>query len=823
MQFDTPRENLVFNIAQTFLLDKDFFKGAEEVGLTKVNLYFKKKPTQTNNQSGILSPGVNIYLCATTQGDIPDLTKLLVQGFARVEWNEIVPSTDASQATAFNFPEPIEVNTGFVYAVLIQFDGDEDFELWTSKEGQTLVGSNTKTAGPAGQYIGKYFEYNSSVTNAVFASRLKALNDTDLKFDVYCAKYAGFSNSTVTNTVTSQTATIQTANLTMSAPSDRYEFFIYEGINSQNVARIEGGDFIFQNTVFVPGTVSINANSTVVTGGGGVNFNTLYDLTSGVDQYLIVYVNDDPEKYMVRRIQSIVSNTQLSLELPSRHTNAAASFMRSPVGIMHMKDRSKSFGKKKDLLILKQSNANSSLRFTNNCVESVTINSGGSSYVNGDILTIVAVGTNTINATANLTTNSTGGITSLTFSNIGAGINSAPSYTFANSTGGASLGSSANLSFGIGMTLLSSAKDTKFANATLINYDFHGSRWAGNVGKNKGTKHQVKANWKYYSTGNTYNINVHANKNSKLLNKLQRHNLPTKQAPLAVSWSYRVLQGDTSNTDFDDVVVDIIVESNSWFTVPKVNNPNLYIYKNIINNDYTNEDTRYGNALSKHVSTKINFDDGRFAEDLIVYLRAHRPANTDIKVFAKIHNSNDPEAFDDKSWTLLNCTGGANVYSSDTNEDDLREYTYGFTLHPNTATVDAGTVETTLNSETITGYGTTFNTTFAANDMIKIWSPLFPTNYMVSIVNNVASDTSLTIKHPVSNNGVVGTGLKVEKLDFKNQAFSYGLNDGIVRYYSSTLGEYDTYDTFALKIVLLASDPGIAPSVDDCRAVGVSA
>ena len=43
----------------------------------------------------------------------------------------------------------------------------------------------------------------------------------------------------------------------------------------------------------------------------------------------------------------------------------------------------------------------------------------------------------------------------------------------------------------------------------------------------------------------------------------------------------------------------------------------------------------------------------KFAEDLLVFLTAYRPANTDIKVFARIHNSDDPEAFDDKDWTML--------------------------------------------------------------------------------------------------------------------------------------------------------------------------
>jgi hypothetical protein len=63
----------------------------------------------------------------------------------------------------------------------------------------------------------------------------------------------------------------------------------------------------------------------------------------------------------------------------------------------------------------------------------IEITAGGTGYTNGNILTIPAA---TTNATATVTTNSTGGVTSLTISNNGVGVNVYASYSVANATGG---------------------------------------------------------------------------------------------------------------------------------------------------------------------------------------------------------------------------------------------------------------------------------------------------------------------------------------------------------------------------------------------------
>jgi hypothetical protein len=820
--------DISFNVVQTFYIDKEFFKGAKEVGLTKINLYFKQKPTRTRNHSGLYGPGVTLYLCPVNKSNnLPDLNKMIKDGFARCEWEEIIPSKDATISTSFHFEEPVEVDTEASYAIVVKYDGDEDFELWTSKEGQVLVGTNNKTAGPAGQYIGKYYEYSTEVGPGSANHGLRALNDTDLKFDVYGAKYTeNFTTITVTNTATGQTHSVPNGQFTFVIPSKNYEFFTYELTTSQNLDRIKSGDYVFQNTVFQTGTLHINAHSIIVNGSVGVNFNNLFDMTSGLDQYLIVYVNDATEKYMIRKIQSIISNTQLSIDVPSDYTNTAAQFVRSPVAIKYDVSSTKMFGKKKDMLVLTESNANSTFRFVNNTVESVTITFGGSGYANGDILKVEATGTDSANALATVTTNATGGVTSLSWTNNGIGINTSPTTTIANSTGGATGGSGATFTYGIGATLLNHRSGAKYANVTLINYDFNAIRWAGQVREYKGSKYTVQQRWRYYHTGNTFSPQVHSDRKIIDLNKLDRIPIITNQTPLMLSHSNRAIQGDKdiANSVWDSVETVITVSANNNYSVPPVKRPQWYLYKFAINNDYTNENTRYGNAISKHLTNKVNFDEGRFADDLIVYVRAQRPANTNIKVFCKLHNSQDPEAFDDKDWTLMTCTQGANQVSSATNIDDIFEFTYELPRSPNTALTSAGSIETTNESAVIQGTGTSFNTDFASNNLVLVYNQLFPENYLIGVVNTVTNSTHLVLDEPlVGNNSIIGTGFKIARIDFKQQAFRNLQNDNTVRYYSKSMAEYDTFDTFALKIVMLSPSPAIVPSLDDVRAVGVSA
>lgn len=105
-----------------------------------------------------------------------------------------------------------------------------------------------------------------------------------------------------------------------------------------------------------------------------------------------------------------------------------------------------------------------------------------------------------------------------------------------------------------------------------------------------------------------------------------------------------------------DVIVNMV--SNSEFLSPMVDMSRanaVYIY-NLINSDVSGEEAPSGgNLIAKYISKTITLADGQDAEDLLVFLSAYRPPSlvaeqNDIRVFMKVRNGEDPEAFADKPY-----------------------------------------------------------------------------------------------------------------------------------------------------------------------------
>jgi hypothetical protein len=99
---------------------------------------------------------------------------------------------------------------------------------------------------------------------------------------------------------------------------------------------------------------------------------------------------------------------------------------------------------------------------------------------------------------------------------------------------------------------------------------------------------------------------------------------------------------------------------------------------NIINNDNTGEFGNFGNAQSRYITKKIVLADGQEAEDIKVVLSAYKPVGTEIDVYARIQNAEDPDDFRDKHYTKLDQESAANTVSSVVNKDNFVELEYGF-------------------------------------------------------------------------------------------------------------------------------------------------
>lgn len=251
----------------------------------------------------------------------------------------------------------------------------------------------------------------------------------------------------------------------------------------------------------------------------------------------------------------------------------------------------------------------------------------------------------------------------------------------------------------------------------------------------------------------------------------------------------------------------------------------LFVYSNQINNTYldpiTGLDTeieKNGLALCKYISKKASFD--LPAEDIIVYLTAYRPKNTEIRVYAKIKNGADNETFDDKSWTPLQITNNFEKYSDPVNENDLVEYTYGLPQYPGVEMTLPG-VFTTTEGSAIVATTSDQSSNLAAGDLIRLYNNFLPQNHEVFVVQSVDSPTQITLSKAVTNLNVVGA-VAGELMQYKNIAFNNIANDNVVRYFSSSMIEFDGYNQMQIKVVLLASDSYRSPQVEDLRVIGVS-
>ena len=283
-----------------------------------------------------------------------------------------------------------------------------------------------------------------------------------------------------------------------------------------------------------------------------------------------------------------------------------------------------------------------------------------------------------------------------------------------------------------------------------------------------------------------------------------------KSANIQITFDYT---GPFSATSFDAPILnvdDFTFSTSRW----------------LINNNTTNEHTNYGSALTRHISKPLTFREGGSAEDIRVIYNAWRPNGTDVKCYAKIINSEDPDNFDDKSWTLLEMKRGSGEFGSKDNPNDFREYEFGFPSYPPSSDTLGGTITTTDANTTVTGVGTEFantSTGLSAGDIIKIYNPLFPdTNYGIFSVNTVTNDLQIVLNTAVTDANITGSGFKIDRLSTPHTAFNNSDNLNIVRYFSPDGVSYDTYSTVVIKTVLTSSSGQLVPKVNDFRVIGVS-
>jgi len=305
---------------------------------------------------------------------------------------------------------------------------------------------------------------------------------------------------------------------------------------------------------------------------------------------------------------------------------------------------------------------------------------------------------------------------------------------------------------------------------------------------------------------------------------------------LILSTSQEIVQTDTDmvNNDYKSAEINLTYQykgaNTKTYSAPslRVGELNVITHNWYINNDGDNEHLNDGNAITRHISKTLELGSSKKAEDLRVILNAYRPLGTGIDVYAKIQNSQDSDAFEDKQWTKLVPIKGKNSFSDKEKQFDYKEMEFTFADYPEAATTLTGSFETNGNNNIIQGSG--FSNTeidaLQSGDVIRVYSELFPnSNYTlltVDAANSVSGEISFN-GDVIANNSHIGDGFKIDTLRADEAAFRNPDNYNICRYFNSTGAIFDTYNKVAIKIVLLAESRKLVPKVDDYRVIAVSA
>jgi hypothetical protein len=242
-------------------------------------------------------------------------------------------------------------------------------------------------------------------------------------------------------------------------------------------------------------------------------------------------------------------------------------------------------------------------------------------------------------------------------------------------------------------------------------------------------------------------------------------------------------------------------------------------YKNLISPTFSYENTKSGSAINKYISKTITLATGLDSEDLVVYLDAYCPKGTTVNVYGKFLAAADPEPFDSKDWTwLIEDDASSTLYSDPTNLSDIKELKYSV---PNflISTNKTGVLTTNVSSNTVTGINTTFTSDVAIGDIITLYSDSTRATSQVSKVTAIANNTSLLLDNTSSFTTTVGLYSKVEST---KSAFINEDNANVLRYYGSSGIAYDTFITYAVKIVLASNTSYIVPRVLNMRAIAVT-
>lgn len=314
---------------------------------------------------------------------------------------------------------------------------------------------------------------------------------------------------------------------------------------------------------------------------------------------------------------------------------------------------------------------------------------------------------------------------------------------------------------------------------------------------------------------------------------IERANEFTDKAKYAISRTNENL--NTSNNKSTYVQATLSSSSEYMSPVLDLRRKGAIIVENIINDDITGEETNSGNALCRYISKTITLADGQDAEDIKIFLRAHRPSGTNLHVYGKFQSKEDAEPFDSKKWTKLTYLNATDdIYSSSAAALDWREYEFGFANTPNT------TVSFNANTgvDSAGDYILVTNNPFVNNNLVLYYKtgndvddPVLDglsngTFYYVVSSNSSALSLSSAqdgsaLSINASSNATSLHYLRSYLPTIAGTSYLNPDNSNIVEYYNNAGSRFESYKYFAIKIVMTSTNGIKIPKLNDMRAIAL--
>jgi len=205
---------------------------------------------------------------------------------------------------------------------------------------------------------------------------------------------------------------------------------------------------------------------------------------------------------------------------------------------------------------------------------------------------------------------------------------------------------------------------------------------------------------------------------------------------------------------------------------------------------------------SRYITKVVTLNDEFEASDLVVYLKINRPPGTSVKVYCKLLNENDTDAFDYKFYTPMELVG-TETFTLNQNQYKDEKFIVPSGTKTGGSELLLGTVAVSNVSTTVTGTSTRFTEDLKIGDIIAVG-----TARTERVVSTIANNVSLTVESAFSTLASTQNFFRV-----LNNTVAYTTPDGRT---------FQGYKYFAIKIVFLSGNPSYAPKVKELRGIALA-